>query len=52
MPKSKKPKAKRAGENPSKQPSWYQALNGPSGQHVDLPGKGSKKSKNKLVQGH
>jgi hypothetical protein len=49
MPKSKKPKAKRPGANPAQKPAWYQALNGPSAQHVERP---SKKAKNKLAQGH
>jgi hypothetical protein len=48
MPKSKKPKVKRPGANPTQKPAWYQALNGPAAQHVERP---SKKSKNKLAQG-
>lgn len=50
MPRSKKPRVKRAGANPVKktgqQPAWYQGLNGTAGQHGERPIKEGKKSKN------
>lgn len=47
MPKSKKPKAKRAGANPVQKPTWYQALNDTGGQHGERSTKTGKKAKNK-----
>lgn len=47
MPKSKKPKTKRAGANPVQKPAWYQALNGTAGQHGERPIETGKKAKNK-----
>ena len=47
MPKSKKPKAKRAGANPVQKPAWYQAHNGSAGQHAERPTKTGKKAQNK-----
>ena len=47
MPKSKKPKAKRAGANPVQKPAWYRALNGAAGQPGARPSKAGKKARNK-----
>lgn len=47
MPKSKKPKAKRAGANPVKKSAWYQSFNGTAGQHGERPIQTGKKAKNK-----
>ncbi len=47
MPKSKKPKTKRAGANPVQQPAWYQSLNGAAGQKGASPQKTGKKAKDK-----
>ncbi|WP_163026022.1 hypothetical protein [Chachezhania antarctica] len=50
MPKSKKPKAKRAGANPAQKPAWYQALNSNApGQHGERPTKTGKKAQNKTA---
>jgi hypothetical protein len=47
MPKSKKPRVKRAGANPVKKPAWKQALNDTAGQHGEKPTKTGKKAQNK-----
>ncbi len=47
MPKSKKPKVKRAGANPVQKPAWYQAFNSSGGKHADRPVQAGKKAKNK-----
>jgi hypothetical protein len=47
MPRSKKPRVKRAAANPTKKPGWYEGLNGARGQHNERPVKTGKKAENK-----
>jgi hypothetical protein len=47
MPKSKKPKAKRAAAKPVQKPVWYQELNNSAGQQRSRPLMTGKKAQNK-----
>lgn len=47
MPKSKKPRVKRATPKTDQKPAWYQELKGASGQEGARPSKAGKKSQNK-----